>query len=280
MNRLQKKCFLVSAGSHLLLGVILVVGPAFLSSRTKPNDMRTLDSIPAKLIDEAFSNPGGSPAKPRSTTPTPPAPPVPAPPPPPPAAHTEPPPEREPVKPESLDPSLEPAKKRKPIELTPVTHHTNSHVTVRSPSETDERARENAHWKEMAAAFKKAASGLSRDVAPATTIEAEGNGTGRGSGEAYANYDQAVKSIYEDAWVPPDDASSENPVVVVTVTIASDGNVLESRIVKPSGDPGVDSSVRRTLERVTSVRPFPEGAKEKQRTYRIKFDLNAKRLQG
>jgi TonB family protein len=133
----------------------------------------------------------------------------------------------------------------------------------------------------MAAAFRTAAGNLSRDVSSATTIDVRpGNGTGGGVGEAYANYGQVVKSIYERAWVPPEDASSANPIATAIVKIASDGNVLDSHIIESSGDPGVDSSVRRTLERVTFIAPFPEGAKDKQRTYKIKFDLNAKRLQG
>jgi TonB family protein len=281
MNRLQKKCFLVSAGSHLLLGCILVVGPAFLSSKSKSNDMPTLDAIPAKLIDEAFSNPGSSSPKPPTTTPTPPAPPVsaPPPPPPPPPTHTETPHISEPVKLESQEPGLEPAKKHKiDIALTPVTHHTN-HVTARNSSEADERAREDARRKDMVAAFKKAASGLSHDVSSPTDIDVQPY-SGRGSGEAYANYGQAVISIYKQYWVPPEDASSDNPITRVSVTISSDGTVVDSHIIQSSGDASVDHSVQRTLDRVTYIAPFPEGAKDKQRTYIIKFDLKARRLQG
>jgi len=38
MNRLQKKCIMATAGFHLLLLVILFVGPAFFWSREKPDD--------------------------------------------------------------------------------------------------------------------------------------------------------------------------------------------------------------------------------------------------
>jgi len=37
MNRLQKKCVLATAGFHLLLLVILFVGPAFFWARQKPD---------------------------------------------------------------------------------------------------------------------------------------------------------------------------------------------------------------------------------------------------
>src|SRR6266705_1366642 len=63
MNRLQKKCFIASTGFHLLLGLVLLVGTGFLSSRKPPEDRPPSRFIPAKTIDELFSNPGaGSPA--------------------------------------------------------------------------------------------------------------------------------------------------------------------------------------------------------------------------
>ena len=64
------------------------------------------------------------------------------------------------------------------------------------------------------------------------------------------------------------------------MTIASDGTVISARIITPSGDAGVDASVQRTLDRVTFIAPFPEGATEKERTYIINFNLKAKRMLG
>ena len=72
---------------------------------------------------------------------------------------------------------------------------------------------------------------------------------------------------------PSEDATAE-----VRVTIASDGTVICQTIIKRSGDPAVDASVQRALDRVTTIgRPFPEGAKEKQRTYIIPFNMKTKR---
>jgi hypothetical protein len=56
MNRLQKKCVIALAGVHLLLIVILFVGPAFFYSRPKADDLQVLDVIPAHLIDAAFNS--------------------------------------------------------------------------------------------------------------------------------------------------------------------------------------------------------------------------------
>ena len=46
MNRMQQKCFVASAGFHLLLVLILLVGPAFLSSKSKSDNSPILDVIP------------------------------------------------------------------------------------------------------------------------------------------------------------------------------------------------------------------------------------------
>src|SRR6185312_4946771 len=56
MNRLQKKCFIATAGIHLLLVVILVVGPAFFNRQQKTDNTQILEIIPPNLIDAAFNS--------------------------------------------------------------------------------------------------------------------------------------------------------------------------------------------------------------------------------
>src|SRR5690348_14617825 len=56
MNRLQRKCVLATAGVHLLLLVILLVGPGFFERRPQADDLQVLDVIPANLIDAPFSS--------------------------------------------------------------------------------------------------------------------------------------------------------------------------------------------------------------------------------
>jgi TonB family protein len=278
MNRLQKKCFIVSVGTHLLLGIILLVGPAFLSSKSKSNDMPPLDAIPSKLIDAAFQGGGNSQLKPPPVLPDPPTPPAPVPPPPPThteAVHHDP----DPVVPQTPDLTHEaPTKHKIDLALTPVTHHTNRVTKPKDSSEADAQAREaDKRRHDLATAINRTARELSTDVSSPTTIDIQ---PGTGGGEAYANYGQAVISIYKQNWVPPEDASNDNPVTKASVTIRSDGTVVEAHITHSSGDASVDSSVQRTLDRVTYIAPFPEGAKDKQRNYIIKFDLKARRLQG
>jgi TonB family protein len=291
MNRLQTKCFIGSAGFHLLLMVILLVGPAFLTSKSKSDNSPILDVIPTKLIDAAFSG-GGNP----NAKPPPPAPPVP-----PQQNITPPTPAPEPVKMRAPEPVPEPVKEVKPtqpdpnsletstdrkrkmpeVSTKPVIRRPDTGKTAKSPATTstaDSEERRLADNRRRAAALLGAtARSLREDISPGTTLEAFGPG---GGGEVYASYDQVVQSVYWHAWTPPEDTASDAAITKASVTIASDGTVLSARIINPSGDASVDRSVQRTLDKVTFVHAFPEGAKDKQRTYTIKFDLKAKRLTG
>ena len=266
MNRLQKKCFIASAGFHLLLVVILFIGPAFLSSKSNSDDLPVIDYIPAKLIDAAFSNvgtPNAKPPHPAAAAPVArsnPQPPTPKPPEPDPPKQVNKP---STIDPESLEASHEPKKPRIQINTTPA-------VDTRERQLADARRRASE-------LLGKAARSLSEDLSSSTSIEMP---NGNSHGEAYASYAQVVKSIYEHAWLVPDDTASDDAITKATVTISNDGTVVSARIVGPSGDSVVDKSVQRTLDRVTFIAPFPDGAKEKQRTYTINFNLKAKRLLG
>jgi TonB family protein len=291
MNRLQQKCFIASAGFHLLLGVILLVGPAFLSSKSQADNSPVLDVIPGKLIDAALSGGGNPNAKPPPPAPlTPPAPPTPPARAPEPSKVREPEPPRKPVEevkptkpdPNSLETSDDHKRKKPQISLTEVTRRPDTGKSVKTPSTTNSAA--DSEDRRLAAARRRAADligqtarSLRNDVAPGVTFDNPGPG---GGGEAYASYDQVVRSIYWHAWTPPEDTASDEAITKATVTIASDGTVLSARIINPSGDASVDKSVQRTLDRVTFIAPFPEGAKDKQRTYTINFNLKAKRLTG
>ena len=119
-----------------------------------------------------------------------------------------------------------------------------------------------------------AADSIRENTSSATSIVDPGPG---GGGPSYASYASLVKTKYENAWQEPNDAANDNAITKVSVTIGCDGTVYSSYITRPSGDPQVDRSVQQTLDRVTFIAPFPEGFKEKQRTYIINFNLKAKR---
>jgi TonB family protein len=286
MNRLQKKCVIATAGAHLLLLTLLVVGPAFYNPRPKPDQAPVLDVIPANLIDAAL-NSGVRHAAPPPPTPQPLLAPPPQtsllPPPPLPKPTAPPPPEPKPSftervekffkpepRPELAKPEIRPAEPRPERtehkiqpNLTPVIRNApaNSRANARP-----ERSRDNER------ALYNAIQALKKNLAPAMTVDMPGDST-----VAYANYAAIVRSVYEHAWIPPDTAR-EDADVKARVTIARDGTVISARILEPSGDPATDDSVQRTLDRVKVIAPFPDDSTDQERTYVIHFNLKAKRM--
>jgi TonB family protein len=122
----------------------------------------------------------------------------------------------------------------------------------------------------------RAAQNIREGTSSATAVD-EDFGPG-GGGPAYAGYASLVQKVYLDAWIAPDDTKDDAAITKARVTIANDGRVISADIISRSGDSQMDTSVQRTLDRVPSVgRPFPEGVKDKQRTYILKFDLKVKR---
>jgi TonB family protein len=275
MNRLQKKCFLATTGFHLLLLVILFVGPAFFWAREKPDDTPVLDMIPANLVDAASTGV-------QNARPLPPAPasvvsqPQPPPTPPAPKPVVQPATVPIPTLAERMEKFFKPEPAKPvpaPAETQPHTPKVNLTLTTRPvPKNTSPP---NKTTPDNIKAVNSALRALRANLSSSTTIDMLGN-----SSVAAANYAQVVKSIYEQAWTPPDDTASDDANVKVRVTIASDGTVISAQVIAPSGDASVDASVRNTLERVQFIEPFPSGSTDKERTYIINFNLKSKRLNG
>jgi TonB family protein len=273
MNRLQKKCFFAATGFHLLLLVILFVGPAFLSSRDKPDNLPVLDFVPMKTIDAALSG-GGSPAA---------KPPPPAPQPQPPAPQPQaspPPPQPQPVQQvvRPTEPSLDPVEKkpRIPEVSTKIVTRPRNPKAKPSPAVSDSDSDARADQKRRQA-LNSALHNLREGLTSSTTVEMPGPG---GGGPTYANFLQAVKTIYSDAWFVPEGVTDDEATATASVTIARDGTVISARILRPSGNALADQSVEIVLRRVKFAVPLPEDAKENQRSVTIKFNVKAKRGLG
>ncbi len=306
MNPLQKKCIIATAGCHLLLVVILFLGPGFFRQSPPPDNLPVLKVLPANAVDAAMSS-GSVAAQAAPPTPVPPTPTVVPPP-------TPTPPSPEPPKPEvaptpTPQPEVQPAKPVEPVEPEvpdkpddtpdpapapkPVKHHDLKHdisltpvvrvvnkkhvhdTTAEDQAAAEEEKAEHAEARRRAAAIARLTGSLEHNLNGSTEITMPGAGS-----QSYANYGQIVKSIYENAWNPPDSADSDEASPKVRVVIARDGSVISAHIVTPSGDRALDESVQRTLDRVTFIRPFPDGATENQRSYIINFNLKAKRMLG
>jgi TonB family protein len=289
MNRLQKKCVIGTVGIHLLLLLILIVGPAFYNQEPKNDDTQVLDVIPSNLID-ANANSGVQGAQPPPTpkpiTPQPlfappkiVQPPAPAPTPTPaPAPTLTPTPSLlekfekmfAPKPDTSVKPDLTPTEKQ----TTAQPHKDDIKIDLHKVNRTQVKNTSRPDNTQNRQAINNALQSLKSSLASATKIDVPGT-----SSAAYANYASVVKSVYERTLLTmlPDEIAQNNENTKVSVTIANDGTVVSSEIVSPSGDPTWDAVVQRTLDQVTFIAPFPDGATEKERHYTINFNPQVER---
>jgi colicin import membrane protein len=284
MNRLQKKCLVATTGFHLLLILILIIGPAFLSSRDKSDNLPVLDFIPFKTVDALVSGGGNPKAQPPAPAPAPAVPqpppvavPQPHPAPPPPLEKSEPAPKESTKEIKNDSASLEPSKERKhTVEVSTKLVKRDTTATSDSKARAEAQAKELADARRQAtAAIRQAVSGIQGGVSGSTTIELKGPG---GGGLPYANWLQAVKSVYSNAWLLPDGVTDESATATASVSIARDGTVISARITRFSGSAAVDRSVQAALERVKYAAPLPDDAKEDERTVSINFNAKSKLL--
>jgi TonB family protein len=263
-------------------------------------DLPILDFVPVKTVDALISGGGDPKGKlPQATQAEPPQPrpqPLPPPPEPKPAQPPEPKPEvakPEPaiketpkpvVRPQPKDDGLEPVPDKKPRKVDVST----TMVTRKRDPKADAKAREEAEAREAAREWASARRRLARDVdriasrlgsemSGETSVTLKGPG---GGGVPYANFLQAVKSVYARAWIVPDGVTDDEATAEATITIARDGKVITARISRPSGNALVDRSVRAALDRVEYAAPLPDDAYEDQRTVTINFNVKARRALG
>ena len=281
MNRLQKKCFIASAGMHCLLALVLFLSSGFVSSRSKPVDITPLNFVPSILLPSDVRG-GGNP---KATPPPPSAPPQVAAP----VQHQDVAEKAAPEPPKPREPEVQPTPPEDPGEASLERKHkvevsttlkTRPPRTTKKPSSTtsdtaSEQAEAAAQRREMANRIGRAVADIGQASSAMASIEDFGPG---GGGPAYAGYAAYVQAIYLAAWVPPDNASVDAAIAKATITIARDGTIISHSLTTRSGEAPIDSSILRALERVTTIgRPFPEGMNDKERTYILKFDLTVKR---
>ena len=275
MNRLQKKCFVASTAFHLSLALILLVGPGFLAANKQAEDRPPINFVPRETIDELLSG-GGSPNA-RPPQPQPPAPQPPAPQPQPRAQLIE------PARPAPARPDLsesKPARKLPEVSLKPVSRSKSPPTNKPKPAANTDAQSSAADEKRMllANAAKGAAQNIRNQTSEPTTVEMD-FGPG-GGGVTYANFLDALKKVYSDAWIVPDGVTDDEATAKARVTIARDGTVVDAHIIRPSGNSLADASVEMALRRVKTAVPLPKSAKEDQRTVTITFNVKAKRGSG
>jgi TonB family protein len=302
MTRLQKKCMVFSLGLHSLLAVILVASAGF-GTAPPPQDLQVLTMIPANIVDKAGSG-GGTPVvnliQPQTVRPA--AQPAPqpqpvqpekvehvehvqAPTPPQRKEVTRPPPEPDEPKDLTMDSKLKaprPSPKHEiRVSYTPINAKTTSRKKplkdTAAATETYTSARAEARrLKEIESSLAELASGVRNSGSPNTIVDVQGIG----GGPAFAGYRNVVFTYYYRAWVTPDGSSSRLASADAKVTIARDGSIVSAELVRSSDDRALDKSVERALRAVTKLPPFPPEAQDEQRTFVIRFSLDAKELAG
>lgn len=88
-----------------------------------------------------------------------------------------------------------------------------------------------------------------------------------------------LHSRFYEAWVQPASvgAASGKVSVPVDVVVDHDGRVLQFNIVRPSGYPRIDASIRAVRTRVRRVAPPPSTTARDLFRLRIFFELDVKR---
>ena len=288
-NRLQKKCVIAATSVHLLLLLILLVGPAFFTPDSKLLTTAEINFVPAMLIDEALQG-GGSPQGGQT-----------APPP-----LNNPPPEvvkpRDDVKQPDPKPAIEPAKPvvkptpkqvetedaidpnpKKPQKHTVkvnLTEIRKKPATSTPPKSANSDSSADKELAKAVAALKGTAQGIRNNTSGSTSIQL---GPG-GGGPTYASYNSEIQRIYKQrydlALSSAGNIGGEQASVEASITIARDGRVVSTRIVTPSRNAALNKLVERVLDSVSTLRPFPEGAKDAQRTLNIIFELTPRQGLG
>lgn len=289
MERLHKKCLIASSCMHLFLMLLVLLGSAFFvqTEKKKITDQPRLRVVPTRLIDGAMAGGGGNPKlapsddvqKGQTLTPpvAPPKPPEPKPQPPKQTKVTPKPPKPTPEKPpkdeprETVKPNPNARTALEPLALKPVVRPEAQKRAEQAEAARKAAEKEAKEWAEangkLAKQIGRTAESLQSGFAHGTKVEVWGTG-----GAAYADYALYVKSVYDDAWDEYNELSDDTSTAVVKVVIARDGHVISAYIERRASNSGLNRSVQRALNKVKVLRPFPEGAKDDQRTFIINFN--------
>ena len=109
-----------------------------------------------------------------------------------------------------------------------------------------------------------------------------GTGSGHGNGSASAGqfswYGSMLHDRFYSEWIQPTTVASAGGKnsVLVKLRIEKDGRVSSFEVVRPSGNPELDESVRALSSRVNRVEPLPDGlGKGDHYDVKINFELNS-----
>jgi len=301
MTRLQKKCLVMSLCFHGVIMGAVVVTAAF---RPEPaltgEPILTLIPLNARILDR--TGVGGQPAAaaPRNTptpTPTPPAPQ--------PQSHAapadthplphqaEPPTTTRRTTPRATQDPPKVATTKSATETAPKKHEITptydpATPSSRSSSRNTATASASASRAELAAANnQRIRQQIESAIASLTSsLDSKDSSSkvvplpGLDGGEAFIGYRTAIFNAYYHAWNTPEATTHRTAVADVKIVVSRDGEIISSEFVSKSGDGAIDRSVQRALDAVKHLPPFPTVATDTERTFIIRFNLEAKESAG
>jgi outer membrane biosynthesis protein TonB len=311
MTRFEKKCLVGAAGLHGLLLVTVVATAAFQGEPPKQTIV-PITWVALQTTDKPglmAGNPDARPTVVKTQTPVKPAEPAiqpqpekpqpekVQPDPAPPKVQADPPPkpqvkhnverdstpihkaDSEPKNPKSWKPRLANDIK---VDVSSATKVKTTHRPTKSSTsdeEADARAQAAAQRK-AAHDISQALSGLASSIPKGTAKAAVFDLPGQGGSTTFANYRNVIFSAYYNAWNCPQDVENDLASVEVKVVVARDGSIVSAEITKKSSDSTLNKSVQRALDAVTKLQPFPEGARDEQRSFKIRFNVKDKQSIG
>ncbi len=168
---------------------------------------------------------------------------------------------------------------------TLISRKSEEDAKAKQKAETEERAlsvaaakaAQQAHLQRVAK-MKSILGGIPGGLSSPVDIHIDAGGGPNAA--AFLDYGQMMVRIYEQMWLVPANLNDSLSIVSVTVTVARNGRVLKSQLLKPSGNSAIDKSVGETLQKVIQFEPFPASFRESQKTFNIDFNLKAKRNTG
>jgi TonB family protein len=168
---------------------------------------------------------------------------------------------------------------------TLISRKSEEDAKAKQKAETEERAlsvaaakaAQQAHLQRVAK-MKAILGGIPGGLSSPVDIHIDAGGGPNAA--AFLDYGQMMVRIYEQMWLVPANLNDSLSIVSVTVTVARNGRVLKSQLLKPSGNSAIDKSVGETLQKVIQFEPFPASFRESQKTFNIDFNLKAKRNTG
>ncbi|MBL67565.1 MAG: hypothetical protein CMO74_03785 [Verrucomicrobiales bacterium] len=287
-KRLQKKCFMVSLGMHLLLLLVVVFGVAFATTRKDEEPVKYISLTVAR--EEA---PSAAPQQHQARRVVPPENIRRVTPPTPPRKVVEPP--RKQVKTHTQrSVKTTPPKNPSPVKPKNTRKSTNAAKPKSQPKQQKSRPKVPKIKVNSKVFSNKGTASSQPKVNPArkavNTVKVNPNAVNnlksklsstlqavvfRPGSSSYNNYKEWVRQKYQQTWnsgrLP---GQRYRQVVTVKVTVSRSGQVLSSSIVRRSGQAPLDASVQGTLNVVRSIgRSFPAGVKESRQTFTIDFQM-------